>query len=363
MRRRGLLAACRPLLGAVVAAAAALVPTVALAHTGDAPLRFDPPTSRELALRGGPVRDRLLTSARAPQARLASAWWGGRYTTSTGESVVIYTSEVYAVDENANQTLANFLAGLVHGTELSRLTVYVAPLLVLQTICGSSDVAGCYSPSREVMVVPGEDLEGGPTVAQVVTHEYGHHVATNRINTPWPAVEWGTKRWASYVGVCARAASGELVPGDEGQDYALNPGEGFAEAYRVLNEVRAGATSFVWPIVDDLFFPDQTALEQLALDVTEPWTAATATSVNGRFSPVGPRTRRIRISTPLDGNVSLTLRPPGTRRYRLELLGASGAVLARGATVTRTVCGSRTVVARVTRIGAAGPFTLHIVKP
>lgn len=160
--------------------AAALAQSAA-AHTGQVRPRFDPPTSAELVgPAAAPVRDGILrVSPRTRALRLASSWWGGRYTTATGETVAVYTSEAYAVDEHANHVLADFLAGLVHGAELSRLTVYVAPLPLLQTICGSSDVAGCYSPSRETMVVPGEDVEEGPTAAQVVAHEYGHHVATN----------------------------------------------------------------------------------------------------------------------------------------------------------------------------------------
>jgi hypothetical protein len=294
--------------------------------------------------------------------RLAARWWGGRYTTATGESILIYTSEAYTPDEAANQTLADFFAGLVHGAELARLTVYVAPLPLLQTICGSSDVAGCYSPGREIMIVPGEDIADGPTAAQVVTHEYGHHVATNRVNTPWNAVDWGTKRWASYVGVCARAAAGELAPGDEGERYDLNPGEGFAEAFRVLNEVRAGATTFVWPIVDEVFLPDEAALDRILSDVTSPWLTSTRTVVAGRLG-AGTSVRRVRIATPLDGPVRLTLRVPAGAPYRLELLGPSGTVVGRGATISRTVCGQRTFTARITRIGRPGRFSLEISKP
>lgn len=346
-------------------ALAAVLTSTAAAHTGDARARFDPPTTAELTRASGTsVRDRVLRAdLRTPAGRRSTSWWGGRYTTASGESVLIYTSEAYVADEAANQALAEFLAALVHGAELTRLTVYVAPLQLLQTMCGSSEVAGCYSLEDETMVVPGDDLENGPTVAQVVAHEYGHHVATNRLNTPWRAVDRGTKRWSSYAGICAGVASGELAPGDEGERYDLNPGEGFAEAYRVLNEVRAGATSVVWPIVDDRFFPDATALDLIALDVTTPWLASSRSVFGGRFTARGPGVRRVRIVTPLDGLLRITLRPARGTRARLELLGPTGAVLGRGTSVARTVCGERAFTARVTRLASPGGFTLAISKP
>ena len=36
----------------------------------------------------------------------------------------------------------------------------------------------------------------------MVAHEYGHHIANNRRNDLAPALEWGTKRWASHEHVC-----------------------------------------------------------------------------------------------------------------------------------------------------------------
>ena len=46
----------------------------------------------------------------------------------------------------------------------------------------------------------GQDV-GTTTAASVLTHEYGHHIADSRQNPPWPSVNWGTKRWASYENV------------------------------------------------------------------------------------------------------------------------------------------------------------------
>ncbi len=138
-------------------------------------------------------------------------------------------------------------------------------------MCGAGAL-GCYY--NNVIVALGQDIRG-VTAQSIVTHEYGHHIADHRLNDPWNAVEWGTKRWASYENVCSRAESGELVPGDEGRFYQLNPGELFAEDYRVLNERRAGLPESAWQVVDQRLYPDQQALDLLAQDVTSPWTAST----------------------------------------------------------------------------------------
>ena len=78
------------------------------------------------------------------------------------------------------------------------------------------------------------DAVGGITPTSVAAH--GHHIAANRSNAPWLALDWGTKRWATRMSICARRGARTAFPGDEGDNYSLNPGEAFAEAYRVLVE-------------------------------------------------------------------------------------------------------------------------------
>src|SRR6266545_1649722 len=61
----------------------------------------------------------------------------------------------------------------------------------------------------------------------------------HRSDAPWSALDYGTKRWASYIQVCAKARQGQLFPGaEEAPRYQLNPGEGFAPA---LGRDAAGA--------------------------------------------------------------------------------------------------------------------------
>jgi hypothetical protein len=77
------------------------------------------------------------------------------------------------------------------------------------------------------MIVAGEDTLGGVPREQALAHEYGHHIARHRLNTPWPAIDWGPKRWASYENVCQNVKSGSMFPGNETEpQYKLNPGEG-----------------------------------------------------------------------------------------------------------------------------------------
>jgi hypothetical protein len=133
---------------------------------------------------------------------------------------------------------STYLAWLLHGPELSRLTVYFAPLFEVQAICGGNAL-GCYGASIQAMVVPGDR---SLPMEQIIAHEYGHHIEANRDNAPWSASDWGPKYWASSVGVCQRVQSGTAFPGDEGAHYTLNPGEAFADSYRLLNVSRAAAS-------------------------------------------------------------------------------------------------------------------------
>ena len=136
----------------------------------------------------------------------------------------------------------------------------------------------------------------------LVTHEYGHHVADNRDNAPWQAVDYGTKRWATYVGVCRRAKSGELAPGDESSRYTFNPGEALAEDYRRAERAPPRPPGDVLGVVDDSLYPDQTALDLLALDVTSPWTGNTTSSYAGSFTTRSSG-RGFTVATPLDGTL------------------------------------------------------------
>jgi hypothetical protein len=324
------------------------------------------PAERTSGAAAPSLRDTILREpVRTLLAREAMDVWGGSYVTSTGETVRVFASDSYAADTSFNQARAEAIARLPHGAELSALTAYFLTFDEMQSVCGRQALA-CYSPREQTLVSLGENAPDGTSAESIMGHEYGHHVAANRINPPWLALDWGTKRWASAVGICARERSGEVFPGDPFR-YELDPAEGFAEAYRVLTEIKAGRPPEWWDIVDRLFYPDAAALAAIEQDVATPWASPPALARSGSVSAArAARTRSFRIPTPLDGTLRVTVRPPARAALRLSL--AAGSTVLRQATagtrtIETTVCGQREVVVRVARVRGAGTFRLAISRP
>src|SRR5215208_5272851 len=233
-----------------------------------------------------PLRDVVLMSNRGlgSEFRARSAQWGGAIQASNGETVTIYFSDAYPQDAALARSWADFMTSLLHGPELASVTIVLAPLTEVQQYCGRGALA-CYTPDARAIIAPGTDPEPGTTAKGVLIHEYGHHVASTRVNTPFSAGAYGTKRWSSYLNICARAHNGQVFPGAEDDEhYVLNPGEGFAEAYRVLNEQRLGLPQEAWQIVSNAFFPDGTALARLEQDVTQPWTGNATTTLRAALT-------------------------------------------------------------------------------
>ena len=286
--------------------------------------------------------------AKLSKALSPSDFWGGTYTASTGERVTIYISPSYPVDNNFAQQWANFMASLLHGPELSAVHVYLATPSEVSQMCGGTDILGCYG--RDDLIAPAED-QPGITAKSVIAHEYGHHIAEHRNNNPWLAVDWGTKRWASYINVCSRARANELFPGAEtSSQYRFNPGEAFAEAYRLLNEERLGLPITEWGVVDDSLQPDARALALVAQDVTNPWEGDHVVSYSSTFRRGSSNSRTFTVPTPLDGTLTTAL--SGAHGERLHV-----------SVHTLNVCGQRTVKVRVTRVSGFGAFRLRVTLP
>ncbi|HSS74819.1 MAG TPA: hypothetical protein VLK53_14770 [Gaiellaceae bacterium] len=345
-------------LALCLTAAAAVAPALSADQTAR------PPAIARPSALFAPRQSTVLSRAGERNLRKAS-WWGRIYTTPTGEAVAVNVSDSYPADDATGQSWADWFAGLVHGSELQLLHVYVATPQEVQSECGNADALGCYGSN--MMVVPGETMDGVDP-KMIATHEYGHHVAFNRVNPPWQAVDSGTKRWASYANVCARTAAGSAYPGDEDAHYLQNPGEAFAETYRLLNESKAGATNLTWPIVDWSFYPDAAALHAVEQDVLEPWTTPTSKSLRIRL-PKAKRVWTLPLATPLDGQLDVSVTLPAGALDDVSVV-AAGQVLAQGLwagtrqkRLTYQICGQRSLLLRVVRKGAPVSFALRVTQP
>jgi hypothetical protein len=350
----------------VLCAAAVAAVLAAAAVAQSAPTRrLDTPHLSEIARASGPIPDSEL-SQQGINRLVPGAYWGGVYRTASGENVTVYASTVYPQDPALGQKWADFLSTLVHGSELSAVTVFLAPETQIGRVCGASALA-CYSGQDSVLVGPGDDPAADISAEAVITHEYGHHVAAHRSNAPWSALDYGTKRWASYINVCSRARAGQLFPGAEDfPQYQLNPGEGFAESYRVLNERKAGLAETPWQVVSQSLYPDNTALTLLQQDVSAPWQGATNTTRTASLTRT-TRTRTYTVATQLDGTLKVSLRPSVGTRLALDVFASSTRVAHAVGTGTLsrtlTICGQRSLRIRVTAVRGNGSFRLAVAKP
>jgi hypothetical protein len=346
------LTVCAAVVVAALSAAAA-------AQSKPAP-RLVTPQLGEIARADAPIVDRQVALSAVP-----NGFWGGVYRTAAGESVTVYASNSYPMDPALGQRWADFLGSLVHGSELSAVTVLLATPSQIARFCGPEAVA-CYSPQGELLYTPGEDPGSDLSAEAVITHEYGHHVANNRTNAPWSALESGPKRWASSMQVCAKAAAGELFPGAEGGSrYALNPGEGWAETYRVLNERKAGIPEAPWQIVSGSLYPTPAALAAAEQDVVSPWTGNVPTTQRAAFT--ARKTRTFTVATPLDGSLKVTLRHSASLRLSVDVFASSKRIahVVTTETVSRgaTICGARSYRVRVTDLRGRGSVSLTVAKP
>jgi hypothetical protein len=300
----------------------------------------------------------VLVALALPASALA---WGGSYPAgdSYGTYVQIQVSDTYPVDQALPQDWATYLGTLVHGPELARLTLDLIPLSAVQSVCGNQALA-CYDPQREEIFASPEDQLDSPPAREIVTHEYGHHVANNSDDAPWHALDYGTKRWSSYENICAKAAAGTASPGDEGSQYTQNSGEAFAESYRVLNLQKQGQTNIGWDIVNRSFFPDVTALTLLQEDIATPWAGPTLSNLHGSFGAGVVRT--FKVQTLLDGRFSAHLVSPTKAKMQLALYNGS-TLVQRGASIHYEICGERTLTLKVQRLSGRGAFTINLSKP
>jgi hypothetical protein len=279
-----------------------------------------------------------------------------RYPTADGLSI-----PVTAADPAVAQRYASFVGNLPHGAELASLHIVVVPASEVASACGGGDgdgILACYGSNDQTMIVPAEQSSGsdGITTDYVITHEYGHHIAAHRSNAPLEAIDFGPKRWSSYELVCSNTLDGRLAPGDEGENYLSNPGEGWAEAY-----ARLVYPGMAWRFTS-LLKPTSGSLLAAMADVAQPWW----TRVSQTFT--GNGTRSFKLPLTLDGAFTLKLDGPARAQYDLVVWsggkveektsrpGSSDRIHYRIACRDRRTENLKITV--IKRAGPAGPYTL-----
>jgi hypothetical protein len=349
---------------AIATAAGAAAVLLGAPHAAAAGEREAPDPSRPVSMAGaGHVEDTVFTGPAPRPARIAAARTAARaYSTEDGYTVKIETSPSYRFDPAADQAVVDFLDSRLHGAELGNLNVYVGSPSEIRDLCGGAPrVVACYSIAESRMYVPGESVEGIP-VEYPLTHEYGHHVATWRLNSPWDAVDWGAKYWSSAVRVCTHVEKRQLFPGNQGRHYRDDPGEGFADSYAHLHY-----PDVPW-YYNDLMRPGPLEFAALRKDVLDPWSGPRSRTFRGRLGP--RRTKRtFRIRLKLDGNVTMRLRGPAGASYEVqaETAGyAAGSRLRAGGAFGIEWCRRRPVdrvKLTVKRRTGTGPFALSVRWP
>ena len=319
------------------------------------PLSLGPIAPRPAA---GPVRDTVLDRGELSRLRARSSV-ADEFSDGDGHSISIEVSRSYSNRVRMARGVAALLGSLLHGDEMDQLSAIVATPAEIRHICGAGALA-CYAPAGEQMVVSGEDAPPGePPREFVIAHEYGHHVAANRSNRPWSALDRGTKRWATHEGICRGIERRKIRPAR----YLENPGEAFAEAYAFYHY--RDVIGWQWKVGR----PDAVAFDAIVADVSVPWTRRTAVEWSGELDRRGPR-EVMRVETPLDGRLKLRLDGPRGADFDLALLAARrGRVLDRAGgpgpnhTLRHTVCGRRAVRVAVVRDSGHGEFEVTAARP
>jgi len=313
---------------------------------------LDPNAVESVRLFHPVVRDRVRKSVLRTRAakRLDAHAADTRFRTQDGYEIPVAVSSAYTPDPNVEQGYVNLLGGLVHSTELAKISVYIAtPGQIENTFCGAGALA-CYVGDDERMYVPGVSEHSDPPVQFLIAHEYGHHIELNRSNSPWSAYDQGTKRWATEQNVCMLERRGKVRT-----DYYNDPSEAFAESYA---DMQYPGVDFIYT---DLLKPDSGAFRAIREDVLHPWTGPRTLTLHGS------RGRTFHLSAPLDGNVSFAISAPAGTSYRLRVLSAGHAIRRRSThpagAATYTMCGSRRITVQAMRVAGGGPFTLSAQLP
>jgi hypothetical protein len=316
----------------------------------------------------GPVRDHVLHDPALRRSATVAASSYRRYTITNGPTILVQVSPSYTTTSTSVQNYLDSVFGWLakpaaHGSEVSSIRVYIAPASEVQQACGASDALACYSPYSMRMVVAGEDSQNpdDPPLPFLAAHEYGHHIAANRLSPqPFDSGNWGAPHWSTYERVCPQQRQGGLFPGDENQEYWNNPGEAWAEAFA---DRLFPAMIGDWHYASSLR-PTSGSYGAIRHDVQAPWRRYARKAVSWRVGPGRPRTKRFKLSTPLDGAVRIRI--SGTTRPRFTIYGAKSkkrVITSRSRFVQLTACGNRSAEFRVVRRSGAGLVKVSLSRP
>lgn len=313
-------------------------------------------------------RDRVsrTPSARAPRAHAAQAASTIAVPTRDGYAIQVGFTAAAGVQPQLAQSYVAYLDALPHATELRKLSLLVAQPGEVGTLCGGgADVLACYGANDAQMILPSSGLQattpdGAYSTAYELAHEYGHHIAANRDNAPFSALDYGPKYWASYERVCGRTIGRLLAPGDEGRSYLQNPGESWAETY-----ARLTFPDQPWTFTR-LLEPDAAALAAARRDVLRPWTGP---QVKTFTMPARRASERFRVTLTLDG--ALKARVTGRSGSKVGVAVTSGAQRVGASRTNRSSstyalgygCRDRqaeTLTFAVRRRAGSGPVTLRV---
>jgi hypothetical protein len=307
-----------------------------------------------------PVRDVVIEHPTRAAARAAASASLARYPVNDGAggSVEIVNHCTVPVPCQATpEQVAAFLGTVPHRDEINQLTVFLVPPAEVAVQCGSASAQACYFPSLNQMVING-DTSPAPDGASwefVIAHEYGHHLANHRDNSPFnnPAIDWGPKNWASNAHVCEGVREGRYYPGNEGSHYFQNPGEAFAESF-AHNRFPSDPVPWAWP---DFPAPEAGAYAAIQRDALTPWAGPSPDARQGRF----PRKRRPRVkvkqfATPRDGDMSMKLSGPDRANLDLKVFAGNRLIAnsdgpSSQEQMSYLLCGERSLTAVVRRHG------------
>ncbi len=345
-----------------LAALAAAAPAGAPASGASGGLRLHPPRAGALPADpfAAPVRDRVLRSTSgAPRVRAAQASNEGAYRTADGYTILVTVSRAYQLDRAAVQGFVDFLDSRLHGSELGRLRVVIETPSEVGNDCGAADALACYDPSTEQMFVPGQEPgPGQPSLALVITHEYGHHIAFNRRNSPWSAAAWGPKRWDSVEHVCSGVRAHRFYPGDEGDHYFDDPGEAWAESYATYHY---RSNPWRW---NRLLRPGPAGFAAVRSDVLDPWRGPRHVGRSFSFAAGGPGVRWWALAPRLDGSAVVRLQPAAGELVETRVFAGRRLVgRSTSRSVPVTICGARSLRFSFVRRRGSGPVRVSVAYP